>query len=119
MNELTFADGIGAIAVVGATVRLDLVTLAPGDDGPGGRPKPSISHRLVMPIDGFLAAARHITEAAETIRNMETPPRAPETKSSGVTVAESPHMAATEAPAKPAAEGPAKPTAPAPKRYFP
>jgi hypothetical protein len=59
--------------VVGGTVRLDFVTLVP-DEG-GSRPKTDVQHRLIMPVDGFLAAARRLAEAAEAIAKME--PRHP------------------------------------------
>lgn len=69
MTELIFADGIGSITVVGGTVRLDLVVLEPQSDG--GRPKPVLSQRLILPIEGFTAAARHIQEAGEAIKKIE------------------------------------------------
>jgi hypothetical protein len=114
LSELTFADGIGAITVIGATVRLDLVTLAAGGDGHSGRPIPSVSQRLVMPIDGFLASAGRVAEAAENIRRMGT-------RTTGEHAPAGGQMAAplnTAGEVSPV-EAASNPTVSAPKRHFP
>ena len=49
-----FADGIGQIHFAGGMLRLDLVTLQPGEDGKA--PVPASNVRLIMPPQGFLAA---------------------------------------------------------------
>lgn len=109
MKDLVFADGIGSITVVGATVRLDLVLLEPPADGSPGRPKPVAQQRLVMPIEGFLAAARHIGDAAEAIKKLEP------TQSGAPDIPKLGSAASASAPQMPEAPKPAAP----PKHLFP
>jgi hypothetical protein len=71
MSEQVFADGIGPIVVVGGTVRLDFITLVPDEGESGARPKPVVQHRLFMPTEAFLIAARRFSEAAEAIAKLE------------------------------------------------
>jgi hypothetical protein len=54
MTEERYADAIGEIALVGSTVRMDLVSLSPDQKDEKGQPKPVFRQRIVMPIDGFL-----------------------------------------------------------------
>jgi len=51
-----------------------LIVLEPESDGT--RPKPVASNRLILPVDGFMAAARHIQDAAEAIKKIEPRPTA-------------------------------------------
>jgi hypothetical protein len=71
MSEQVFADGIGPIVVVGGTVRLDFITFIPDEGEAGSRPKPAVQHRLFMPTEAFLMAARRFSEAAEAIAKLE------------------------------------------------
>jgi len=52
MSDQAFADGLGAISVTGATVRLDFVVIAPAETS--GQAKFAFQQRLIMPVDGFL-----------------------------------------------------------------
>lgn len=52
MTQNIFADGIGAVHITGNLVRLDLVSQQPGE----GKNQPEITHRLIMPLDGFVSA---------------------------------------------------------------
>lgn len=61
-----FADSIGAIGITGSVVRIDFVTLSPAQDAMGS-PKMVFSHRVVMPLDGFLAAAGKMQQAAQAL----------------------------------------------------
>ena len=61
-----FADSIGAIRITGSVVRIDFVTLSPAQDA-GRSPKMVFSHRVVMPLDGFLAAAGKMQEAEQAL----------------------------------------------------
>jgi hypothetical protein len=72
MSEQVFADGIGPIVVVGGTVRLDFITLVPDEGDASARPKSVVQHRLFMPMEAFLIAARRFSEAAEAIAKMST-----------------------------------------------
>ena len=49
-----FADGIGQIHFAGNMVRFDFMTLQPEEDGKAPVPRSSI--RVIMPMQGFLAA---------------------------------------------------------------
>jgi len=71
VSEQVFADGIGPIIVVGRTVRLDFLTFVPDEGEGGSRPKPVVDHRLFMPVEAFLIAARRFSEAAEAIAKLE------------------------------------------------
>ena len=51
-NKEMFADGLGQIHFTGGMVRMDFMTLQPGEDG--NTPVPQVSHRLIMPPQGFL-----------------------------------------------------------------
>lgn len=77
MSEQVFADGIGPIVVVGGTVRLDFITLVPDEGEAGARPKPVVQHRLFMPTEAFLIAARRFSEAADAIAKLEQERAAP------------------------------------------
>ena len=54
MSDERYADAIGEIALVGSTVRLDLVSLSPTEKDEKGQPKAVFRQRIVMPVDGFL-----------------------------------------------------------------
>ena len=47
-------------------MRIDFVTLSPTQDAMGS-PKMVFSHRVVMPLDGFLMAAGKMQEAAQAL----------------------------------------------------
>jgi hypothetical protein len=68
MEQQTFADGIGRIAIIDGIVRLDLVAHSPTEAGPDGKPRPVFSHRVVMGVDQFLRAAEKIAETVKVIR---------------------------------------------------
>lgn len=53
MSDERFADAIGEIALVGSTVRMDLVSLG-GEKDDKGQPKPVFRQRIVMPVEGFV-----------------------------------------------------------------
>lgn len=112
MSETIFADGIGPIVVVGGTVRLDFVTLIP-DEG-GTRPKTDVQHRLIMPVDGFLATARRLAEAAEAIAKMDTrhAPAQPSVTAEPVEPAATPGHAVVAPVERPAAAPRSKPPFP-------
>jgi len=71
MSDQAFADGLGAISVTGATVRLDFVVIAPGETS--GQAKFAFQQRLIMPVDGFLRAAAKIQEAAQALAHLGAP----------------------------------------------
>lgn len=54
MSEERYADAIGEISLVGATVRIDLVSLSHDQKDAEGKPKPVFRQRVVMPVDGFV-----------------------------------------------------------------
>ena len=53
-NTEIFADGMGQIHFVGGMVRMDFMTLQPGEDG--GEAKQRKNFRLIMPAQGFIGA---------------------------------------------------------------
>ena len=66
-NEL-FADTIGAIAITGAVVRLDLVSLSTTEKDDKNQPKAVFRQRVVMPIEGFV---RTFGLMAQTMQQLE------------------------------------------------
>ena len=50
----TYADGIGRLGVSEGMVRIELVSLVPGETD--GETRPEVRHRLVMTPHGFLRA---------------------------------------------------------------
>ena len=54
MSEERYADAIGEVALVGSTVRLDLMSLSQTEKDENGKPKLVFRQRVVMPVDGFL-----------------------------------------------------------------
>ena len=53
MEEL-YADRIGAIAVTGSVLRIDLVSLSVSEKSDKNQPKPVIRQRVIMPVEGFV-----------------------------------------------------------------
>ena len=70
MNEQVFADGVGSIAVIGGTVRLDFVVLSPTEKDPNGQPKAVFQQQVVMSVDGFVRSAGKIQEAVQAISKL-------------------------------------------------
>jgi len=70
MDDQIFADGIGAISVIGATVRLDFVSLSPTERDEKGQPKTVFCQRVVMGMDGFLRSAQKFQEALQALQKM-------------------------------------------------
>lgn len=66
-EDQVFADGIGTIAVTGSTVRVEFVSLMPGDRESGGQPRTAVTHRLVMPVEGFLASVGKLQETVQAL----------------------------------------------------
>jgi hypothetical protein len=54
VQQEIFADGIGAIHVTGHLVRIDLVTVQPQQQNDSDQPVLNISHRIIMPLEGFV-----------------------------------------------------------------
>ena len=54
MQDEIFADAVGAAAITGPVVRLDLVSMSPTEKDEKGQPKAAFRQRIVMPVDGFV-----------------------------------------------------------------
>ena len=54
MNREIFADGINAVHITGNMVRIDLMSLQPQLKKDNGQPVFDVSHRIVMPLEGFV-----------------------------------------------------------------
>ena len=70
MDEQIFADGIGAISIIGTTVRLDFISLSPTERDEKGQPKTVFTQRVVMGMDGFLRSAAKFQEALQALQKM-------------------------------------------------
>lgn len=69
MHDQVFADGLGQISVIGATVRLDFVTYSPTEKDPNGRPIAVFRQQIIMTMEGFTQAAEKMREATNAISN--------------------------------------------------
>jgi outer membrane biosynthesis protein TonB len=67
MEHQIFCDGIGRISVIGGVVRLDLFTYSPTETDANGQPRPILSHRIVMGMDGFLRSSEKVMEAVQAM----------------------------------------------------
>lgn len=79
MEQQIFCDGIGRISVIGGVVRLDLFTYSPSETDANGQPRPILTHRVVMGMDGFVRSSEKVVEAVQQIqRATQAPQRAPQ-----------------------------------------
>lgn len=53
MTTELFADTVRRVEFVGGVVRIELVSLDPGEDGGGAM---AVRQRVIMPLEGFLRA---------------------------------------------------------------
>jgi hypothetical protein len=97
VDNQRFVDGIGAIAVVGNTVRVDFVTLSPLERDAKGQPKAVFEHRMIMSLDGFMVAAGKIQEAVEALKKAGVKMPGSEAKNVGLTLDSSAGEAAPKA----------------------
>jgi len=70
--EQIFSDGIGTIAIVGSTVRLDFVVVSPTEKDASGQPKLVHQHRLVMTLEGFANSAEKVRSAYEALQSIRS-----------------------------------------------
>jgi len=70
MDDQIFADGIGAISIIGTTVRLDFVALSPTERDEKGQMKTVFTQRVVMGMDGFLRSAQKFQEALQALQEL-------------------------------------------------
>ena len=73
MHTEVFADGIGEITVTGHTVRIDLVSLSPGERNASGQPISAFRQRIVMPLEGFTSAHELICRVVEGMKSAGPP----------------------------------------------
>lgn len=99
MEQQIYCDGIGRISVIEGMVRLDLYSYSPSETDANGQPRPVLSHRIVMGMDGFLRSSEKVVEAVKLISQARRPPA---------------QQAA--APPRPQAPAPQPPPAPEPQR---
>jgi len=67
MEHQIYCDGIGRISVIEGMVRLDLYSYSPSETDANGNPRPVLSHRIVMGMDGFLRSSEKVIEAVKRI----------------------------------------------------
>lgn len=70
MTEQVFTDGIGAIAIVGTTVRLDFVIISPTEKEANGQPKVVHQQRVVMSLEGFANSAEKVRNAHQALEKI-------------------------------------------------
>ena len=82
MEQQIYCDGIGRISVIEGMVRLDLYSYSPNETDANGNPRPVLSHRIVMGMDGFLRSSEKVVEAVKVIgqarQQQQRPPAAPQ-----------------------------------------
>jgi hypothetical protein len=124
MEHQIFCDGIGRISVIGGVVRLDLFTYSPTETDANGQPRPVLSHRIVMGMEGFMRSSEKVVEAVQQINRAaarpEAPPRAPQPAPQPPPQRLQPVQAPTPPPPQPQAAQPAPSEVPSPvKPPFP
>ncbi|HEY0106459.1 MAG TPA: hypothetical protein VGB91_10275 [Rhizomicrobium sp.] len=72
MDDQIFADGIGAITIIGTTLRIDFVTLSPTERDASGQPKAMFRQRIIMSVEGFLRTGGKLQEAMQAVSKMTT-----------------------------------------------
>jgi len=105
MEHQIYCDGIGRISVIEGMVRLDLYSYSPSETDAGGQPRPVLSHRIVMGMDGFLRSSEKVVEAVKMISQARRPAPAQ---------AAAPQPPRPQAPPAPPAPPPEPPRAAAP-----
>jgi hypothetical protein len=79
MEQQIYCDGIGRISVIEGMVRLDLYSYSPNETDANGNPRPVLSHRIVMGLDGFLRSSEKVVEAVKVIgQARQQQPRPPQ-----------------------------------------
>jgi hypothetical protein len=79
MEDQIFSDGIGAISIIGGTVRIDFVAISPTEKDAKGQPKVAFLQRIVMGTEGFIQAAEKMHGAKQALTKLSAapPPVAP------------------------------------------
>jgi hypothetical protein len=77
MEHQIFCDGIGRISVIGGVVRLDLFTYSPSETDANGQPRPILSHRIVMGMEGFVRSSEKVLDAMQQINRAQAGQPAP------------------------------------------
>jgi hypothetical protein len=115
VDKITYADGIGTIAVIGGTVRFDLMVLSPTEKDARGQPAAAFQEQIVMSLDNFMHAAEKIQEAVNAVTRMNR--QTGETAATNTANNTAKIAPAATAGAPPAATPASEPTPP--KRPFP
>lgn len=79
MEDHTFVDGIGRIAIIDGIVRVDFFAHSPTEMGPDGKPRMAFAHRIVIGADQFLRAAEKIAESVRLIQQHQQQAQQPQT----------------------------------------
>jgi hypothetical protein len=66
-SDQVFCDGVSMIAATGGVVRLDFVTLSATERDANGNPKAEFSHRMIMPIEGFVPFVGKLQETVQAL----------------------------------------------------
>lgn len=81
MEQQIYCDGIGRISVIEGMIRLDLYSFSPTETDASGNPRPVLSHRIVMGMDGFMRSSEKVVEAVKLIsqaRQQQPRPQQPQ-----------------------------------------
>lgn len=78
MEHQIFCDGIGRISVIGGVVRLDLFNYSPTETDANGQPRPILSHRIVMGMEGFVRSSEKVLDAMQQINRAQGAQPAPQ-----------------------------------------
>jgi hypothetical protein len=123
MEQQIFCDGIGRISIIGGVVRLDLFTYSPTETDANGQPRPILSHRIVMGVDGFMRSSEKVLEAAQIATRArqqgEAPQPAPQQPAPQSQQPVPLRVAPTPPPPQPPASPPQPPDEPPAKPPFP
>jgi hypothetical protein len=119
MEQQIFCDGIGRISIIGGVVRLDLFTYSPTETDANGQPRPILSHRIVMGVDGFMRSSEKVLEAAQIATRARQQGEAPQQPAPQSQQPVPLRVAPTPPPPQPPASPPQPPDEPPAKPPFP
>jgi len=104
MEQEIFADGIGSIVLEGGVMRIDLMSMIPGQRDKDNKPQLAFRQRIVMPVEGFLNSYKIFQEIIGKMEQSGLIARQP--AGSGADLGKNPVVGESPAPAGAETRGP-------------
>jgi hypothetical protein len=90
MEQEIFADGIGGIVYEGGVMRIDLMSIVPGQRDKDNKPQMAFRQRIVMPVEGFFRSYATFQEIMGKMEQSGLIARQPNRDSEALAVVEPP-----------------------------